>query len=192
MLGASSSSGAAPTARSPPFPDRCPHREAPLSAGEVDDGCLVCPYHGWTFDAGRALRPRAVGQRGVPVPPRAHLTPFDCQERYGLVWVCLGEPAGDIPTMRWEDDPAFRRINPPVEVWHTSTPRMTDNFLDITHFPYVHGGHVRQRQDPRVPKIELERLDDEFYGYRYEVRGRQHLRRRRRRPGRRRPSSTAR
>ena len=31
-------------------PDRCPHREAPLSAGFVHEGCLVCPYHGWTFD----------------------------------------------------------------------------------------------------------------------------------------------
>jgi len=31
-------------------PDRCPHRESPLSLGHVADGCLVCPYHGWTFD----------------------------------------------------------------------------------------------------------------------------------------------
>ena len=85
------------------------------------------------------------------------------------MWVCVGEPAGDIPAMRWEDDPAFRRINPPVEVWHTSTPRMTDNFLDITHFPYVHRGTFGSQQDPRVPKFELEWLDDEFYGYRYEV-----------------------
>ncbi len=31
-------------------PDRCPHREAPLSHGAVNDGCLVCPYHAWSFD----------------------------------------------------------------------------------------------------------------------------------------------
>ena len=36
--------------------DICPHRAAPLSAGQMlrdpkDGGCVVqCPYHGWTFD----------------------------------------------------------------------------------------------------------------------------------------------
>ena len=30
-------------------PDRCPHREAPLSLGSVEGGCLSCCYHGWTF-----------------------------------------------------------------------------------------------------------------------------------------------
>jgi len=30
-------------------PDRCPHRQAPLSAGSVRDGCLTCVYHGWVF-----------------------------------------------------------------------------------------------------------------------------------------------
>src|SRR5215207_8953220 len=33
-------------------PERGPHRESPLSLGEVEDGCLVCPYHGWTFANG--------------------------------------------------------------------------------------------------------------------------------------------
>src|SRR5687767_9125881 len=30
--------------------DRCLHRNAPLSAGVVVDGCIGCPYHGWTYD----------------------------------------------------------------------------------------------------------------------------------------------
>jgi phenylpropionate dioxygenase-like ring-hydroxylating dioxygenase large terminal subunit len=151
------------------FPDRCAHREAPLSKGELEAGCLVCPYHGWTYAPdGRCVRVPSASE-SVPAPPRAHLAPFAAQERYGLVWVCIGEPAGQIPVMPWEDDAAFRRINPPVEVWRTSTPRMTDNFLDITHFPYVHRGTFGSQQDPRVPKFELEWLDDDFFGYRYEV-----------------------
>ena len=28
----------------------CPHRGAPLAEGWVADGCLVCPWHGWSFD----------------------------------------------------------------------------------------------------------------------------------------------
>lgn len=27
----------------------CPHRGASLSEGTIEDGKLVCPWHGWTF-----------------------------------------------------------------------------------------------------------------------------------------------
>lgn len=150
-------------------PDRCPHREAPLSAGLMQSGCLVCPYHGWTFgNEGRCVRvPSATD--GVPVPPRAHLKTYDCQERYGLVWVCLGVPAAPIPEIVQDQDPAFRRINTPVDVWKVSATRMVDNFLDITHFPYVHTGTFGLGQNPVVPRFELQPLDDDFHGYRYEV-----------------------
>jgi phenylpropionate dioxygenase-like ring-hydroxylating dioxygenase large terminal subunit len=149
--------------------DRCPHREAPLSEGEVVGGCLVCPYHGWTFgDEGRCVRvPSATP--GVPPPPRAHLSAVHCEEHYGLVWVCVGTPSGPVPASWYEDDPSFRRINTPVEVWTSSATRMIDNFLDITHFPFVHTGTFGGAQDPVVPKVELGDLDDGYYGYSYEV-----------------------
>lgn len=150
-------------------PDRCPHREAPLSEGTVESGCLVCPYHGWTFgDEGRCVRVPSATE-GVPVPPRAHLKPYECEERYGLVWVCIGVPAAPIPDIVQDRDPSFRRINTPVEVWKVSATRMVDNFLDITHFPFVHTGTFGRRQDTVVPRFELQPLDDDFYGYRYEV-----------------------
>lgn len=150
-------------------PDRCPHREAPLSAGSVHDGCLVCPYHGWEFaDEGRCVRIPS-STPGLPAPPKAHLQGYHCAEKYGLVWVCLGTPRTDIPTMHFEDDPTFRRINTPVEVWKTSATRMVDNFLDITHFPFVHIGTFGGAQDPTVPKVEMRDLDDGYYGYSYDV-----------------------
>ena len=46
---------------------------------------------------------------------------------------------------------------------------MTDNFLDISHFPYVHVGTFGIESNTLVPKIELEQLDDDFYGYDYTV-----------------------
>lgn len=30
--------------------DVCPHKGAPLSAGEFVDGVVACPLHGWEFD----------------------------------------------------------------------------------------------------------------------------------------------
>jgi phenylpropionate dioxygenase-like ring-hydroxylating dioxygenase large terminal subunit len=83
--------------------------------------------------------------------------------------VCLDEPVAGIPEMPWEDDPTFRRLNNPVEEWHASTPRMVDNFLDITHFPFVHVGSFGSAASTEVPKIELGQLPDGYYGYEYDV-----------------------
>lgn len=30
--------------------DRCPHRDFPLSGGDMVNGCLECPWHGARFD----------------------------------------------------------------------------------------------------------------------------------------------
>ena len=149
--------------------DRCPHREAPLSAGTVIDGCLQCCYHGWQFGSGGRCVLVPSAQPGVPVPPRAHLAPVGATERYGLVWICPGVPREDIPKIVQEDDPSFRRLNPDVEVWQASATRMVDNFLDITHFPFVHAGTIGGETDEVVPRLELEQLDDSFFGYAYEV-----------------------
>jgi phenylpropionate dioxygenase-like ring-hydroxylating dioxygenase large terminal subunit len=149
-------------------PDRCPHREAPLSIGRVDDGCLVCAYHGWTFgDGGRCVRVPSAAD-GVPVPPKSHLAILHVVERYGLVWVCLGDPVG-IPEIAVDDDPAYRRINAGVERWQVSATRMTDNFLDISHFPYVHTGTFGIEANQHVPKIDMVELDADFVGYEYAV-----------------------
>ena len=153
-------------------PDRCPHREAPLSAGTMTDGCLVCPYHGWTFgEDGHCVRVPS-SAANIPAPPRAHLATYATAEKYGLVWLCVGTPAStvpDIPIIPNEDDPSFRRINTPVDVWQCSATRMADNFLDISHFPFVHVGTFGRAQETEVPKVHLEELDSGWYGYKYEV-----------------------
>lgn len=150
-------------------PDRCSHREAPLSAGTVERGCLTCPYHGWVFGEGGHCVKVPSAAEGVPVPPKAHLRTVSVKERYGLVWVALETPDRDIPDMPWDDDPTFRRINTPVEVWRTSVTRMTDNFCDMTHFPFVHTGTFGKGQDPYVPKFDLQSLPNGFHGFTFEV-----------------------
>ena len=150
-------------------PDRCPHREAPLSLGHLEDGCLVCCYHGWTFGAaGQCVRVPSAGD-GVPVPPKSHLRPHHVVERYGLVWLCLDDPVAGIPEMPADVDPTYRRINSGIDVWTTSATRMTDNFMDISHFPYVHVGTFGIPENQVVPKIAMEELDADFFGYRYEA-----------------------
>ena len=151
-------------------PDRCSHREAPLSIGCVVDGSLVCSYHGWTFgEAGRCIDIPSSSSSEAAIPPAAHLQQLHIEERYGLVWICPGTPPGEIATIEQDNNPTFRRINTGVELWNTSATRMVDNFLDRSHFPFVHSGTFGDGLDPRVPKFTLEELDADFTGYTYEV-----------------------
>lgn len=150
-------------------PDRCPHREAPLSAGSVDRGVLTCCYHGWQFGEGGRCIAIPSADPDFPIPSNGHLPCFKAELRYGLVWVCLGEPQGEIPEIAQESDSAFRRINNPVQEWKVSAARMTDNFMDIAHFPWVHLGTFGNDQRTLVPKIKLSELPGGFYGYEYSV-----------------------
>jgi phenylpropionate dioxygenase-like ring-hydroxylating dioxygenase large terminal subunit len=158
----------APEGRLAAAVDRCPHREAPLSAGTVVDLGLQCPYHGWTYDADGCCVLVPSAGLGAAVPPRAVLQRVHVAERYGLLWLCLDEPVAPIPEIAEDTDRDFRRINQPVEQWAASATRLVDNFLDTAHFPFVHLGSFGGAADPEVARMELEPLGD-FYGYQYEV-----------------------
>ena len=105
----------------------------------------------------------------MPIPPRAHLNTVEVIEKYGLIWLCSGKPLNPLFELEEDSDPSFRRINTEVQKWKVAATRMVDNFLDITHFPYVHAGTFGAGQDTKVPNITLEHLDDDFFGYRYEI-----------------------
>jgi nitrite reductase (NADH) small subunit len=36
----------------------CPHWGGPLGQGRIEDGKLICPWHGWTFDPKTGGTPR--------------------------------------------------------------------------------------------------------------------------------------
>ena len=149
-------------------PDRCPHRQAPLSCGKVIDGLLECPYHGWSFDgAGRCVLIPSSGP-GAAVPSKARVHTVWVQERYGLVWIAVDEPGTTLPRIVQDEDAAFRRIVEPFQHWHVAATRMTDNFLDVAHFPWVHAGTFGADVDRVVAPVTMEPIGD-FHGWRYEV-----------------------
>ena len=149
--------------------DSCTHRQAPLSKGTLEDGCLRCPYHGWLFgDEGHCLEVPSASE-GLPIPPKANLKSLYVEEKYGLVWLCPNEPDAPIPEVAADSDSSFTRLNTKMQIWNTDSTRMIDNMLDISHFPYTHRGTFGIEQETVVPRIKLEQLDETFFGYGYEV-----------------------
>ena len=149
--------------------DICSHRQAPLSKGHLEEGCLRCPYHGWLFGDEVQCLEIPSAQKKLPIPPKAHLEFIQTQEKYGLIWMCPGDPHSPIPEVVAENDDSFTRINTEMQIWNVDSTRMIDNMLDISHFPYTHRGTFGIEQETVVPKINLEQLDETFFGYGYEV-----------------------
>ena len=70
--------------------DRCPHAGAPLSAGLLREGAVVCAWHGWRFDAGSGAC--------LSVPGGPAVRRFDVRVEGGRVLVGDGDAAhGDAP-----------------------------------------------------------------------------------------------
>lgn len=140
--------------------DRCPHRASPLSAGWMDEACLVCPYHGWSFDGDGRCVSVPSAPPGTPPPPAATLDLVAATERYGLVWGCLDPPAGDTgpPTLaEAEPDSGFTLLHELFDLWEASAPRVMDNALDVSHIPFVHRGTVGSPDHPGVSPFSVER-----------------------------------
>lgn len=137
--------------------DVCPHRGAPLSQGWVDNGNLVCPYHGLAYGADGKCR--HIPSQSGPIPERLHLTTYATQEAYGLVWVSLGggeEPLPDFPA--W-NAPGYQQILPPSIDIKASAGRQTEGFIDVAHFAWIHHDSFADRENPVVPQYSVERRE---------------------------------
>jgi len=131
--------------------DRCPHRGARLSLGRVVEGALECPYHGWRFD----VDGQCVGIPAVPdfQPSARHAA---CQHAvrsaHGLLWVALDGAGQGLPAL--DGLPERRLVYGPFDV-ATSAPRAVENFLDTSHFAFVHRGWLGDAKHPEVPHYDV-------------------------------------
>jgi phenylpropionate dioxygenase-like ring-hydroxylating dioxygenase large terminal subunit len=144
--------------------DRCCHRTAKLSKGHVEGNNIVCGYHGWTYDGtGRCVRIPQFTE-GQQIPANAKVPAFRCVEKYGYVWVALGEPLKPIPDFPEDGRPGYRRIFQLYQTWRTSPVRMMENSFDNAHFSFVHGGTFGDPSSPAAKTYELVETDYGFEG----------------------------
>jgi phenylpropionate dioxygenase-like ring-hydroxylating dioxygenase large terminal subunit len=119
--------------------DACPHRKLPLSMGRLCGDHVECGYHGLTFDAsGACVRAPAVGR----IPRGAKVRSYPLAERYGLLWIWMGDPGrADSRTIveigEW-GDPSWGINRGDAMTVDCHYLYVTDNLLDPSHVAWVH------------------------------------------------------
>jgi phenylpropionate dioxygenase-like ring-hydroxylating dioxygenase large terminal subunit len=139
--------------------DYCPHRGAQLSLGTVAGDQITCPYHGWRYDIeGQCLH--IPSNPSIRPSKRACTKTYLAEEKYGVVWVCLGEPAYALDFFPEYATAGARTINLAPQDVRSSAPRVVENFLDMAHFPFVHTGILGEHAFAEVPDYEVSETND--------------------------------
>jgi len=140
------------------FRDECPHRLAPLSLGQREEGGVRCAYHGWRFnESGTCVEIPALGADAA-IPPKAKLrAPAAVMESHAMVFIAPEAPLTPRPLIAAANDASFQRGDLPVLRSRGNAGLLADNFLDVAHFPFVHAKTFGADEAREVPHYRVER-----------------------------------
>jgi len=119
----------------------CPHLGAHLGVGgEVEDGCIRCPFHGWTFDGAGACTNIPYSDR---LNRKAHVRTYPVVVANDLVFAWYHpdgiDPLWDVPVFEEVGTPEFSDYYKSSYTIRTIPQEMAENTVDPAHFRYVHG-----------------------------------------------------
>lgn len=130
--------------------DFCPHRGAALSLGFVENGNLVCGYHGLTMGCdGKTVSMPMQRVGGFPC-----IKSYPVVEKYGFIWVWPGNPEKAdeslIPHLEWAVSNEWAYGG---DMFHVKCDYrlMIDNLMDLTHEAYVHADSIGQDEIDESP-----------------------------------------
>lgn len=134
------------------FQDRCVHRNYQLSKGAVKDGCLRCPYHGWTFDnQGQVVNIPAEGPNQKQLPSRKAKS-FACLEQDDFVYIRLeDDPTVEtkpfsMPHYKEQGYKTVRLFN----IFKNNVTNCAENYVDVPHTVFVHDEIFRVSRQENV------------------------------------------
>ena len=141
--------------------NRCAHRRAPLSKGQLIGDRLQCGYHGLEYDcSGKCVK--IPGQDAIP--EGAAVKSYPVADKWRFVWVWPGDPEKAdealIPDLRWNDSPGWVSPGDSLTIgcnWLVDL----DNLMDLSHLTYLHGrtiGTPYVSEFPSVTKTVGERV----------------------------------
>jgi nitrite reductase/ring-hydroxylating ferredoxin subunit len=117
------------------FSAYCRHYGADLSTGDMENGCVRCPYHHWKYDMSGQCVGNDVGDR---VPNDSKLFGFPTKEKWGLIWAFNGtEPSYDVPS--WQEDESERHFVSHFIAEYRGDPFLVPlNVIDTQHLRSLH------------------------------------------------------
>jgi vanillate O-demethylase monooxygenase subunit len=119
--------------------DACPHRKLPLSMGRLRGDAVECGYHGMLFDCSGKCIDAATQER---IPPLAVVRSYPLRERYGLLWIWMGDteraPLPDLLEIPHHDDPTWHITQGDQLACKCHYLWLVDNLLDPSHVAWVH------------------------------------------------------
>lgn len=145
--------------------DLCVHRGGSLAGGSVVGDCVQCPYHGWRYGADGACVEIPANRPDLPIPKKARVDTYPCIERYGFVWVFLGDLAPEHRPPMPELEGLEEHIEARAEgyravigefTWQANYDRVLENAVDIAHTPFVHSGSFGNKDQPEIQDFDLD------------------------------------
>lgn len=118
--------------------DRCPHLGAALSKGSVCENHLVCPFHGFEFDAAGECRHIPANGRQGRIPAGMAVQTYTVREAHGFIWFWSGEARERYPAIPFFDELAGWPYATTIADWPTHYTRAIENQLDVAHLAFVH------------------------------------------------------
>ena len=123
--------------------DKCCHRGASLSCGEVHGDNICCPFHGFAYDRTGKVTMIPANGRSASVPGNFHVTAYQVREDHGFIWLWYGQEREQLPEI-----PFFEELTTGFsygefhECWNVHYSRARENQLDVVHLPFVHGNTI--------------------------------------------------
>ncbi|MGE5217637.1 MAG: Rieske 2Fe-2S domain-containing protein [Chloroflexota bacterium] len=119
----------------------CPHRGTSLEYGDIEDGGLRCPYHGWLFDvAGQCLEMPAEPKDSKFFQKVKHLS-YPVREQGGLIFAYMGPDREDpppLPKYQALADPNGQRSLEATRQYDYNWFNFIENGADPVHFSVLH------------------------------------------------------
>lgn len=126
--------------------DLCPHRSAKLSLGDINRGCIRCPFHGFEFDtAGSCTFVPETGRQAKNLKVTTHAV----IEQNGLIWLFKGDDAVKTAPPWFEELDESYAMAQTTHEWPTHITRCVENQLDYAHLPFVHKSTIGHDVDVR-------------------------------------------
>ncbi|XP_057957729.1 protein TIC 55, chloroplastic [Malania oleifera] len=152
------------------YEDRCPHRLAKLSEGQLVNGRLECLYHGWQFDGnGKCVNIPQLPANAI-IPRSACLKTYEVRDSQGVVWVWMSQKTPPNPEkLPWFENfarPGFRDVSTTHELPYDHS-ILLENLMDPAHVPISHDrtDWTAKREDAKPLLFKVtERTDRGFAG----------------------------